>query len=323
MSQSRLTTALTTGAIDLPSGPIAVLRPGLGYDLSALPQAQVQVAQSEWTAADFWTQAGYTVTRESEPAAVALVVLPRSKALGRGMVAQAATLAPFVVIDGQKTDGADSLWRDLRARLGEVPSLTKAHGRLMWCAPGDRLADWALGGPVAGPDGLYQQPGMFSETGVDPGSALLAAALPAKLPARMADLGAGGGYLSRAVLDRPGVVTLDLVEAEGLALDCARLNVTDSRAAFHWADATRFTAGKAWDGVVMNPPFHAGRDGEPALGRAFIAAAARGLTPQGSLWMVANRHLPYEAELAARFRDIRDLGGNGAFKLYHAARPKR
>ncbi len=46
--------------------------------------------------------------------AVALVVLPRERELGRAMVAQAADCAPLVLIDGQKTDGVDSLWRALR-----------------------------------------------------------------------------------------------------------------------------------------------------------------------------------------------------------------
>ncbi len=53
--------------------------------------------------------------------------------------------------------------------------------------------------------------------------------LPAQLPARMADLGAGWGYLSRAVLDRPGVTSLDVIEAEALALDCAKANLPDPR----------------------------------------------------------------------------------------------
>jgi 16S rRNA (guanine1207-N2)-methyltransferase len=59
------------------------------------------------------------------------------------------------------------------------------------------------------------------------------------------------------------------------------------------------------------------------LGRAFIAAARRALTPQGQLWLVANRHLPYEDTLRQGFRDVAAIGGDGVYKLYHAARPKR
>ena len=73
----------------------------------------------------------------------------------------------------------------------------------------------------------------------------------------------------------------------------------------------------------MNPPFHTGRAADPALGIAFIAAAARALTGSGQLWMVANRHLPYEAALRDRFKTVEELGGDAAFKLFHATRPKR
>ena len=76
-------------------------------------------------------------------------------------------------------------------------------------------------------------------------------------------------------------------------------------------------------GIGMNPPFHTGRASDPSLGRAFIASAARLLKPAGKLWMVANRHLPYESALTDHFRNVDTIGGNGAFKVIHANRPIR
>jgi len=152
---------------------------------------------------------------------------------------------------------------------------------------------------------------------------LLAAALPKKLPKRMADFGAGWGYLSRAVLARDSVESLDLVEAEARALDCARLNITDPRANFHWADIRHWQGRELLDGIVCNPPFHSGREGDPGLGRAFIEAAAKALNPKGQLWLVANRHLPYEEILHEKFRQVTELEGNFWFKLFHAQRPSR
>ena len=73
----------------------------------------------------------------------------------------------------------------------------------------------------------------------------------------------------------------------------------------------------------MNPPFHVGRDGNPALGQSFIRAAAKLLKPSGRLWMVANRHLPYEQVLDDSFRDVSALPASGGFKLFKASRPKR
>jgi 16S rRNA (guanine1207-N2)-methyltransferase len=73
----------------------------------------------------------------------------------------------------------------------------------------------------------------------------------------------------------------------------------------------------------MTPPFHLGRTADPALGRAFITAAARVLAPSGSLWMVANRHLPYESTLAASFAKVEEIAGDTRFKVLHATRPAR
>jgi 16S rRNA (guanine1207-N2)-methyltransferase len=147
--------------------------------------------------------------------------------------------------------------------------------------------------------------------------------LPAKFGGKVADLGAGWGYLARAILAHPGVKRLDLVEAEADALTCARINITDERARFHWADATTFRPETLLDAVVMNPPFHHGRDADPGLGAAFIQAARRMLAPNGGLWLVANRHLPYDAALSAAFLEHREVAGDSAFRVIHAIKPIR
>ncbi len=321
MSTSRLTTALTDGLIVLPEGPVRIMRPSADYDLSALPRSMVQIDTGFKPDATAFAASGYTLG--AAPAPVTIVVAPRSKTLARAMIAEAAATASLVIVDGHKTDGIDSLYKDCRARLGDLPCISKGHGRLFCFAGTQAFADWTGSGPVQGDHGFWTTAGVFSDGAVDRGSALLVSVLPDKLPSRMADLGAGWGYLSTAVLSRPGVETLDLVEAESLSLDCARMNVVDNRASFHWADATTWAAARPYGGIVMNPPFHTGRAGDPALGQAFIAAAARNLTPTGQLWMVANRHLPYEAILRQKFRTVEEIGGDGGFKVYHASRPAR
>lgn len=323
MSQSRLSTALEQEGLVLPEGPVAVMRAPEGYDLGAIDADRLVMVHGFRPDYEASERTGLKVVTEL-PLAIgaAIVVVPRSKALARDMLAEAAAKGGLVIVDGQKTDGIDSLFKECRARLGDLPSITKAHGRLFWFEGGD-FADWRAGPPRHGSHGFFTTAGVFSDGEVDRGSALLASALPAKLPARMADFGAGWGYLSRAVLEKAGVEHLDLIEAELRSLDCARLNITDPRAAFHWADATRWAAATPYGGIVMNPPFHSSRAADPGLGRAFINAAAKALTPSGHLWMVANRHLPYEAALRDLFRDVAEIAGDGAFKIFHASRPKK
>ena len=316
MATDRLTTALGQG-LDLPDGPLLLLRPPA--DLR-LPEGQPLIVEHGLKPLhDLWVGRG---ARTEGEAAVALVSVPRSKTLARALVAEASERAPLVIVDGQRTDGVDPLWKAVRARVELQGTVTKAHGRLFWFTAGPDLSDWRAA-PARTSSGWITAPGVFAEKGPDAASDLLAAALPEAMPGRVSDLGAGWGFLSAAVLGRAGVVTVDLIEAERAALDCARLNVTDPRARFHWADATTWRPDEPVDWVVMNPPFHQGRAGDPGLGQAFIAAAARMLTRSGTLLMVANRHLPYEATLADRFRSVTELGGTGAFKLIRASGPRR
>lgn len=323
MRSARLSLALETGALDLPSeGRIAVYRPRIGDDLSDLPRERVTVLTGFKPDHDHFA-ARYSVTPEP-PYAAGIVCLPRSREAARGLIAQAAAeVAPggWIAVDGQKTDGIDTALKDLRGRVELSESLSKAHGKLASFVAGPDLSDWTATPHQV--DGFQTLPGIFSADGPDRGSVLLAAALPAKLGGKVADLGAGWGFLAAEVLKRPGVKRLDLVEAEADALDCARVNVTDPRARFHWADATTWRPETLLDVVVMNPPFHTGREADPALGAAFIRAARRMLAPSGELWLVANRHLPYDAVLADCFLEVRDAAGDSAFRVIQAIKPRR
>jgi 16S rRNA (guanine1207-N2)-methyltransferase len=71
----------------------------------------------------------------------------------------------------------------------------------------------------------------------------------------------------------------------------------------------------------MNPPFHATRAIDIDLGYAFIAAASEALRPDGSLVMVANRHLPYERQLLQAFTSTWTLTEAQGFKVLLAAQP--
>jgi 16S rRNA (guanine1207-N2)-methyltransferase len=326
MRSARLEMALETGALVLPvSGTIAVYQPKVGDDLSSLPRDRVVVVTGFKPDHDYFSAQGYTVSGIA-PHSAAIVCLPRAKAEALALMATAMQdVVPGgpVMIDGQKTDGVDAILKQCRAvGLFAGEAFSKAHGKAFVMSAAPAPVGW-LAVPTMVEGDFQTLPGVFSADGPDRGSVLLAAALPAKMPARVADLGAGWGYLARAILARDGVKELDLVEAHAAALDCARVNIPDPRARFHWADATTFRAPKLWDAVVMNPPFHAGRDADPALGMAFLKAAQRGLAPNGALWLVANRHLPYHATLTALFREVEDFGSDSAFRVTRARYPIR
>lgn len=324
MRSDRWTLALETGLVAVPeAGRILVLNAREANDLSLLPRGRVHAVQGFRPDHDALAARGIAVSPDlpQGPFALTFVCLPRAREAARAMVAAASAVTEGpVVVDGQKTDGIDSLRREVAARVPVSEALAKAHGKLFTFAGGADLSDW-MARPGRTPEGFVTLPGVFSADGADRGSALLAAALPAKLKGRGVDLGAGWGYLAAAALSRKEVKHLDLVEAEADALTCARQNITDPRAAFHWADATLFRPDRLADWVVCNPPFHTGRAADPGLGQAFLRAASRLLAPDGTLWLVANRPLPYDRSLVTLFREVDDIGGDAAFRLTRAARP--
>ncbi|WP_101926408.1 MULTISPECIES: class I SAM-dependent methyltransferase [Luteimonas] len=271
-----------------------------------------------------------------------LVLPPRQRDESRAVLARALqTVTPggWVLASVANDEGAKSAQDDLARLAGNIGALSKHKCRVFWAQAGATVdaalvAEWAaLDRPRAVLDGRFQsRPGVFAWDRIDPASALLASHLPTTLAGRGADLGAGYGFLSAELLQRcPGVTSLDVHEAEARALALARRNLDALGAPatlhYHWSDVTTGLP-EVYDFIVSNPPFHAhGREGRPDIGRAFIAVAAAALKPGGALWLVANRHLPYEEVLDARFGEVREVAASGAFKVIHAVRarpvPKR
>jgi len=167
-------------------------------------------------------------------------------------------------------------------------------------------------------DGLWTQPGVFSWDRLDPGSALLLKSLP-PLGGAGVDLGCGIGILAHAVLTSPKVTKLTLVDLDRRAVEAAKRNVADPRVEVVQADARRGAElATGLDFVVTNPPFHETGNEDKGLGQAFITAAAGMLRKGGVLWIVANRHLPYEAVLNESFKNVRPVADAGGFKVYEA-----
>lgn len=316
---SRLSLAFPEGA----PGEVLLIGADAQADLTPFDRARTLIVQPMAPDHAALAAQGWRVgLRPEGPAETVVVFLPRARDQARARLAEAvAHLAPgsSLWVDGQKTDGIDAMLREMRGLACVDNVESKAHGKIFRVTGAGALpAAWAAHDLTPAP-GFVTRAGVFSADGIDPGSALLAAHLPERLPSRMVDLGAGWGWLSAQILARPGVEVLHLVEADATALDCARRNVTDLRARFHWADAMQFSLPEPVNGVVMNPPFHAGaRAPDARIGAGFIAAAARLLTGAGQLWMVANRHLPYEATLETNFAQVAEIGGDSRFKIIHA-----
>ena len=89
---------------------------------------------------------------------------------------------------------------------------------------------------------------------------------------------------------------------------------------FHWHDVTQGLL-QRYQVIISNPPFHTqSRADRPDIGQRFITVAAEALLPGGQLWLVANRHLPYEAILSERFGVIETIAQQDGFKIIAATK---
>ncbi|MEO6799222.1 MAG: methyltransferase [Rhodanobacter sp.] len=326
-----------TSELVLPTdGRVLFLRARAGMRLRAVAQPGWLCEQSFLPFADELARNGL---RAGEPAAgerfgLVLVLPPRQRDEARALFARALNLVEAggtVLASMPNVEGAKSGEADLARLTGGVQHLSKYKCRVFWTNPIDvdqeLQAEWlAQDAPREIVDGYISRPGLFAWDRIDRASALLAVHLPPDLHGRVADLGAGYGYLACQVVAHCAQVTaIDLYEAEARALEPARINLARVQrecgraleTGVHWHDVTRGLP-QRYDAIVSNPPFHQGRADLPELGRAFITSAAEALLPGGRLLLVANRHLPYETPLGQRFQKVRTLATQDGFKVIEA-----
>jgi 16S rRNA (guanine1207-N2)-methyltransferase len=326
----------TEGRLQWPEERVLFLRARMGRALHEQARRGLVYEQTFKPFADELQRFGMAADRAQDRYALVLILPPRQRAESRALMARAfERLLPGgrIVVCAANNEGARSSEADLAQLAGPVETLSKNKHRVFWTRALEGPIDAALAEawrrldevrPIG--DGRFvSRPGVFAWDRIDAASALLAAHLPSDLAGRAADLGAGFGYLSVELLRRcPQIRALDVFEADARALDLARRNLAafGSRAAieFHWRDVAAGLPRK-YDVIVTNPPFHAQNAVERLdLGRRFIAAAAEGLNPGGQLWLVANRHLPYEGVLGATFGRVVMVTQQSGYKIVHAIR---
>ncbi len=251
----------------------------------------------------------------------ALVLIGRHRGENEAMVARAASLCrqgSTILIAGDKTNGIGSLRKRI-AKVAEIEgSQAKYHATVFWIQSVPAIGENTARKAASKPAGFQTAPGMFSAEKIDSGSSLLAEFIDESINGAVADFGAGWGYLSHAIAKNGAARSLDLFEAHWPSLEAARHNLIgfdDLPMEYHWFDITREPISTRYDCIVMNPPFHADRKTEPALGEKFIEVASNALKPKGRLLMVANSGLPYERKISAHFSRFNELEKRDGFKI--------
>jgi 16S rRNA (guanine1207-N2)-methyltransferase len=165
---------------------------------------------------------------------------------------------------------------------------------------------------------LSLRDGVFARGGLDDGTRMLIEALDVRPTDRALDLGCGGGLVGLLLARLAPQGHVDLLDSDMAAVALARENLRANaitNAAAHVGDGVGAAPSAPYNLIATNPPFHLGRRQTPIIAQQFIAAAPRALAPGGRFLLVANRFLPYERNMLEAFGNVREVAGDGRYKV--------
>jgi 16S rRNA (guanine1207-N2)-methyltransferase len=231
-----------------------------------------------------------------------------------------------IVIAQENAHGADGLEKRLEEAFTDVTTIIKHKCRVMVLKPesanAGTIAGWQKAAALqkVAATGLWSQPGLFSWDRFDVGSKLLLSNLPEKLVGNGADLGCGYGFLSVNLVKKDGVTGLYSMDNDNRAVEACTRNLSENGTTIpthvFWRDATVPHADiPKLDWVVMNPPFHTQQFEDRELGQKFCNSALKMLKSGGKLYLVANRHMPYEVLLDKAAKKVTLLTDKDGFKI--------
>jgi 16S rRNA (guanine1207-N2)-methyltransferase len=242
-------------------------------------------------------------------------------------------------VGGASDEGVKPAVRAMEALFGNAMSLSQRGGhrvvRAVKHAP-EPVNPALLTNPVLEHDAFHEvsarlrarpltlstRPGVFSWEHLDEATEILAGTMELGPGESVLDLGCGAGALGTIAGQLTGAAVC-LLDADSEAIRCAirtaeAAGLTGYRALA--SDITSAVRGERFDHVISNPPFHVGKATDLDLPAQFIAEAFEALNDGGRLQLVANRTLPYERLIAARFGNIRTLHDGPRFKVLAAER---
>ena len=232
----------------------------------------------------------------------------------------------IIIITGDKELGIDFYLKKINIYVN-LNIISKAHGKItLFKKPKfipEEIKMWKNFGKFQKINSnFFTLPGCFSEKEIDDGSRLLSSKFSNQLFGKVADLGAGWGYLSAKALEsNEQIKEISLIESNLNALNCSRINISNLKAKFFWKDIEIEDLNlKNYDHVIMNPPFHKGKKFVHTLVSIFLKTAEKILSRNGTLWMVHKKELKYEYLINDLFNNFEYIYTNKGYKIIRAVK---
>ncbi len=168
---------------------------------------------------------------------------------------------------------------------------------------------------------IYAQGGVFAGINLDIGTRELLSVLdqtPADA-ARIIDFGCGTAVLATAIARLRPKATVIASDQSAAAVASAQATIDANHLADRVTvvrdDALASQPDASADLILFNPPFHSGAAVHSDTSMRLFEDAARVLKPGGELWVVANRHLGYQAHLERMVGPTREIARTPKFTV--------
>lgn len=270
-----------------------------------------------------------------------LALLPKGRAAWEQTVLDAAALlrtGGALLIAGANKAGIKSAAKYIQCVFGQVEVLTYRGG----C----RVLRAVKASDIPIPDSDYHtwrtisaqvedevidyatKPGLFAWKTLDEGTRLLIEVLhrhPFGERDAVLDVGSGAGILTLIAARQAREGRVIGVDVDCRAVEATRRTLAHNQTRHAQAlasDCMETVAGRTFDAVVTNPPFHQKQATTLVVTGQIIRDAAQVLVPSGRLYLVANRFLKYEPLIERAFGNTGLLGETKSFRVWYAEKDR-
>ncbi len=255
-----------------------------------------------------------------DPQQRVILIWPKSKVLAQALAELIANRCAEIWVAGENDAGGKSIGKALQAISSDANKVDSARRSSLWQLSLNTASDfnWLKLARSFNHNGhsYMTLPGVFNHGSLDVGTALLLEHVPAPPRGRLLDLGCGSGVIGLSMKLEEPALEVTLADIDAFAIRSTQLNSArlQAEADIVASDGLDNIDGR-FDYLFSNPPFHQGKETDYAFARELFTAAGRHLTSDGQIWLVANRHLPYEDWAREFFAEANVMVQEKGFKL--------
>lgn len=180
----------------------------------------------------------------------------------------------------------------------------------------------------------YGLPGVFSRERLDVGTRVLLKHLPKiEHQQSIVDLGCGTGIIGTRLAKLYPTCRILFCDESYLAIESAKLTYTNNieqtrdnaneMANFDVTDVLQGVDHNQFNHIVCNPPFHQQNVRTLSIANRMFKQSASRLRENGTLTIVANRHLKYKPMLKQYFNQVKSVSNDPKFIVWLAENPIR